>query len=336
MSSDSEIGRLFQELMLTANPSRQTELLNALRTMPGINFNEVVSVAMRTNPFLGLSREAYIGNSYSKALNELFMIKQLAHATQGLRICVFCMPKSGSSFTQSAIEATLSIPLVSLISHAGNPSALGINGREQELDELAILSAILASGGSFIAQHHTLCTPYLCHQLRFYGIRPVITVRNVFDAIVSADDMFLTWRKTCDWMSDPMITLPVNYQSKSIEERLSILARTFGFWLVRFYLSWKRCERERMVSPLWLYFEEDILNKTPFTGKIARFLNLNADQTQRLAGYVNNPDKSRSRINKGVSGRGAVVPPAAKQELVDYAMLFADEFSPQDMKALFG
>lgn len=336
MSSHDEIEKVFRELMLAANPSRQAELLNTFRTTPGINFNEVVSMAMRANPFLKLPRDAYVGMSYSGGLNQLFMIKQLAQAAQGRRICVFCMPKSGSSFTQSAIEATLSLPFVSLISHAETPSALGINGREQELDELAILKAFLVTGGNFVAQHHTLCTPYLCHLLRFYGIRPVITTRNVYDAIVSADDMFMTWRKTSDWMSDSMIMLPISYQGKSMEERLSILARTLGYWLIRFYLSWKRCEREKMVGPLWLNFEEDILKKSPFLDKATRFFDLDADQTQRLANYVSSPDKSKSRINKGISGRGVIVPSAVKQMLVDYADLFADELSSEDMKVLFG
>lgn len=50
------------------------------------------------------------------------------------------------------------------------------------------------NGRGYVAQHHIRCTPYLARQMTLYNIRPIVTVRNFFDTLISLDDMFQSWR----------------------------------------------------------------------------------------------------------------------------------------------
>ena len=335
-NTDQDVGTIFNELVKAANPVRQKELLGLLQTVPGVQYLDVIALALPLNPLLELSSDDRAALVFKHRLNDLSVAKQVARDTPGKRTCVFCLPKSGSSFTQSAISAALASSFIHLTSHAHDFSALGMNGREQELDELAILYAIFRTRGSFVAQHHTRSTPFLCEQLRYFGIQPVVMVRNVFDVIVSADEMFRSWRQTgTDWTRDHF-TLPVDYEHRDTADRLAVLASSLGVWAINFYLSWRRCEQAKLVSPLWLSYEEDVTNKEVFKQRVAGYLGMNEEQSKRLAAYVANPDVEKSRLNVGTVGRGTKFPDAARAIVMDYAKLFRNEFADNDVRILFG
>jgi hypothetical protein len=336
-TTDQNINTIFNELKTATNPTRQHELLAIIKDILGVTYLDVIPLVLHFNPVLELPPDDREALFFRQRLNELSITKQLARDTPGKRICVYCLPKSGSSFTNSAIMAALGCKFVLLTSHATDASSLGMNGREQEMDELAILYAILWSQGSFVAQHHTRCTPFLCHQLRYFGIQPIVTIRNLFDAMLSADEMFLTWKKDgADWSGEAPFALPLDYARLDAADRMTLLANTFGIWGINFYLSWKRCEQAGFVKPLWLTYEDDISNKTRFGQRITDYLDMDEEQSQRLAAYTANPDKKRSRLNVGTVGRGSNIPEVARAIVIKHANLFRDELQEGGFRVLFG
>jgi len=275
-------------------------------------------------------------------LGALIAARHAATRLQAPRYVVFCMPKSGSSFVQSALQHALELPLVSLTSFGSGlqSTRYGMNPREQELDELAVIKSVLASPGGFVAQHHTRYTQYLALQAAAFGLTPILTLRNILDALVSFDDMLLDWRRGKPpqdvWTADPL-ALPRDYPELPAADRYSLLARSHGVWLVQFFLSWKRGARQGLISPLTLGYEKHVLDPPQLTQALAEGLGLTTAQTARLAAYAARPDPARSRLNVGRAGRGRdLVPDDCRAFLLDYARVFRDEISEGELTYLFG
>ncbi|MDZ4057490.1 MAG: hypothetical protein U1D69_11120, partial [Polynucleobacter sp.] len=220
---------------------------------------------LRFNPFTQV-REVigYDKIGVADAERDLLTLRQLAAQMDGRRIAIFAMPKSGSSFVRSAIGRAAKLPTVTLTSipaDGGNiASYLGINGREQEIDELALILQTHRNSGNWVAHHHTRFTPYLARQLAFFKVTPVVVVRNILDAIVSMDDMIMSARRSGDWAIDTPHALPLDYPELDRDTRLMLLARDFGIWLIKFLVSWKRAIEARFAFPLIISYEEDVLN----------------------------------------------------------------------------
>lgn len=339
--SDAELRKAIEDLKLCLNGPRQNaevERILAIADDPDAALQEVIE----SNPFL-CSKKALRGRAGSLAAKAggdaaslLLDLRQACMAIDGHRIGVFCAPKSGSSFTAFALEHATGYRLCSLTTYVPvlYSSKFGMNGREQEIDEFALLYQILKGGGNLLAQHHTRCTPYLCNQLNVFRISPVVTYRNVFDSIISFDEMAVpgrhlgqpSWRWGLDWSA----RLPENYHEFAFEERMELLAPTLGIWIVEFYLSWKRCEAIGLIRPLWLRYESDILDKASFVDKVGRLLRDPAS-LDRLAAYCENPDPGAARLNQGVAGRGKRIPEATRNIVANHARKFASELTAREI-----
>lgn len=295
------------------------------------------------NPFFHLTPEelgVFLKSPNASPLRKLIVAREAAARSEAARYAVFCMPKSGSSFVKSALQHALEVPFVSLTSFT-NPrisAHFGMNSREQEIDELGLTKSILCSPNGFVSQHHTRYSMYLALQMKFFGITPIVTIRNVLDCIVSFDEMMMTWRRETpdeSWITDAQFPLPLGYQTLDPEVRYGILARSFGIWLIGFFLSWKRCARQAVIDPLVIRFEDDILDHPRLIETLRSGLSLSESQHERLAGYVDNPDRVRSRFNVGVTGRGRErLPERVKTMLLDFANAFAEEISPDEIRYL--
>ncbi|MGH6908600.1 MAG: hypothetical protein ACREEG_00305, partial [Phenylobacterium sp.] len=273
-------------------------------------------------------------------IRRLIAARDAATRIKATNYAVFCMPKSGSSFTNHALLHALRLPSVSLTSFgtAGASSHFGMNSREQEIDELALTKAILRAPHGFVAQVHTRYSMYLALQMRTFGLTPIVTIRNLLDCIVSLDDMMMSWRAGLGeqgWVSDPPFALPKTYTELEPTTRLEILGRSFGVWLINFYLSWKRGAAQKVVRPLVIRYEEDILDKDRFVELISGHLQMTPEQKGRLVEYTHNPDRVQSRLNVGVSGRGRqLVPPSVIEGLLDHIRVFRDEITEDEVRYL--
>lgn len=327
-------------LIRSVNPKEQHSLREALVADGAI---EDLREAYLSNPFIRLDDEEAAQLSATTApaeLGGLIAARHAAQASTAPRHVVFCMPKSGSSFVHTALRYALELPTVTLTSFGSGrlASDMGMNGREQELDELAVIKSALRAPGGFIAQHHTRYTQYLGLQLVAYRLRPIVTVRNVLDSLVSFDDMLLEGRKATGalraWIIDPYV-LPQDYPERDPADRYALLARCLGVWQLQFLVSWKRAMRQKLVSPFLIQYERDILNPPRFVALVTQTLGLNDEQRARLQAYAQSPDRAASRLNVGQAGRGrALIPKQTCDFLLDFARCFRGELADEEIAYL--
>jgi len=274
-------------------------------------------------------------------LSNLIHAKEIAQS-RGSNVFIACMPKSGSSFLSNSISQGLDYTFKMLTSSRyTNPSLYGVNPREQELCELAILKSIICNQKSHIvAQHHTKASPYTAQILSAYNFQVIVQTRNVFDILVSADDMFKSWD-----LSNPKNqganTLPLDFNMLEDKTRYDLLAKGLGIWCINFYVSWLR-QRSMGTKILHVDYNEDIAvdigDKLSLGKKLSDFLSLDSMQSQNLKSLFEKDqvDETKSRFNRGVSNRGLDVPARIRRHIIDYAKQFSSELDAVDYKRLFG
>ena len=303
-----------------------------------------------SHPFLNTNCELF--KKFEQNLNEnhddLFQLIKLRNRAKnkiGKKILVICAPKSGSSFISNLISKTLDFASVNLNTFAQKPSPFGINGREQEICEFSFIRNVLHPNykGNFVAQHHIRASEYLVNQINYFDIKPIITTRNIFDSLVSMDDMIMAGKISFLDNSEELfvrdsatVTIPTNYQTLTSDERYSCLVNTYGYWCISFYLSWKRFSKKIKNGVCFMSYENHILNKIELIKLLNNFLDLNIEEKNKLDFNINNFDKIKSRFNKGISGRGKAIPKKVKAKLESFSKFFSDELSKEDLLNLFG
>jgi hypothetical protein len=340
MEVEKQRQEFLREVVKTASPERQ----RSLRAMIGHDARDpVVEAAYLHNPFFQLTEaeaQTFRDDANISPMRGLIAVRDAASRIKTPKYSVFCMPKSGSSFTNHALQHALGLPSRSLTGFGAGSvnSYFGMNSREQELDELALTKAILGAPIGFIAQVHTRYSMYLALQMRTFGISPIVTVRNILDCMVSFDDMMMTWRQSNgdeSWVSDAQFALPKNYAELEPGARLEILGPSFGVWLISFYLSWKRGAAQKLVTPLVIRYERDILDKDRFVTLLTGHIQMSDEQKARLVEYTHRPDPVKARLNVGVSGRGRqLVPPSVTEFLLDHIAVFRDEIPEDEVRYL--
>lgn len=329
-----------QRLSAAATPEAQLALREPLR---GESYYFDLIQIYLINPFLRLTEAEIAHYRQDEGLAAWWRMiepRVMASRSTAPKYSVFCMPKSGSSFVQSALQHALQLPSMSMTGFGSGQmnSYFGMNAREQEIDEQALIKAITVYPGGFTSQNHTRCSAYLTLQMKLFTVTPILTVRNVLDCLVSFDDMMMAGRRGKTekiWINETQFALPYHYDAMADADRLDLLARSFGVWLIAFYLSWRRCMATDLISPVVLRYEDAILDKSRFVEALTTGLSLSPAQAERLARYADDPDRARSRFNKGVSGRGReAVPETAQAFLEDHARLFLGELTEDDIRYL--
>ena len=263
-----------------------------------------------------------------------------ALATTTSNIYISAMPKSGSSFLASALSTALDVPFQHLTTSHPQPTNVAMNGREQEIDELAVVKKTL-QGTGFVAQHHTKSTEYLMRLFSSYHIGCIVTFRNIFDGMISYDEMV----KKGSW-SDPenqgALKIPANYSELSFDERMVVISSNYAIWCIDFYLSWKRVEQAGFKF-LWVDYDKHLSrssgDKTKLCGLLVDLLKPSSAQEAKIYDTIVGEEvaESSSRLRRGVSGDGVdKVPTEIKRRLIDYAKKYNKELELSDMKVIFG
>lgn len=306
------------------------QALNVAANLGGVNPFFLPNIPTKNREALQFSYEEY---SLS-----LMRMRMTAQNSSGLRVLIACMPKSASTFITSRISKAFSIPQAGLFSSANNASALGGNLMSQELEEIALMQKSYLKAGYCVQQHMPIC-PYTAQMLDLYGVKPIVLYRNILDILVSADDMHMKDRNSSEDCTGTAFYddgLPSNYQYLERNERLEILAHARIHWLVRFYVSWKKCEAHGWVKPLWISYEDDFLeNRKMMVARIIAFLGQQDKVVPKdvLDVFLDNSEGEKTRFNTGVPGRGADVPEKVKEMAKRIAGAYGDEF---DMTPIIG
>jgi hypothetical protein len=219
-----------------------------------------------------------------------------------LKVAICCMPKSGSTHLMTSLQRApgVSLETVYLQKPYMNPDFVGALSAEHEIDELSLLFLEMR-GVPWVSHMHTKWTPYTERVFGAYGIKPIVVFRNIFDAIVSMDDMIRAGQVD----GFPMIRVPQNYREIGRDERLAFLCDYVGPWYLDYVVSWSRMKGEH----LRLSYEDDILGFGPLTmAKLREFLGWSHVTDSEFAEAFelkDAGDRSRARLNKGVAGRGS-------------------------------
>ena len=245
-------------------------------------------------------------------------LTRLHRRSQASKIALCCMPKSGSTFIQTSLQALpkANFQLAYLHSPYMNADFVGAHSREHEIDELA-LTITEIRGLNYVSQMHTKWSEYTEACFAAYGIKPIITYRNVFDCIVSLDDMLRQGKAE----GFPMIRLPDNYRSIPDAERLAFLCLYVGPWYLDYIVSWSRAG----LPLLRLDYDEDIKNFDQGTAeKIRDFLAIDGLSIEDFLTAFTLTDERRKdiRLNKGINGRGTAIPRAARDQLRALAAIY--------------
>jgi hypothetical protein len=265
-------------------------------------------------------RDAYRDMARPLSLFDLNMMR-LSQRSGATKVAICCMPKSGSTFIQTSLSRLDQAKFEIGYLHTPYMSSDFVDGlsREHEIDELALLMLELRRI-NWVAHMHTKWTPYTEKVFRSYGIRPIITFRNIFDCLVSMDDMLM--KRQVDGF--PMIRLPKAYLQMAEADRLSFLTAYAGPWYIDYVVSWDRCR----LKTLRLDYDRDVLGFGPQTALAIRdHLGLDVDlDTMMTAFDLSDQDRQKTaRLNKGISGRGEAIPAAARDGLMRLADVYRDE-----------
>jgi len=211
-----------------------------------------------------------------------------------VNILLSCFPKSGSSHVADVLSRVTGFPKIGAVQFYGQ--------NEQDLYEPAL--RVLATTSS-VTQQHVKGTNVNVDLMQRYGIRPVILVRNVFDALVSLHDHFE--RENFD---TPVGFVHREYRTMSFEDRLRFLVHLHLPWYLHFVMSWR--EAAERLQVLWTSYEEVFADQEAGVRRILDFYGLDATQEdirRAISAAGRGP-----RFNVGLTGRGQrLMPPDAQQ-----------------------
>lgn len=281
----------------------------------------VYPIAFEKPSFQDAIRKKYTPYATSFDLFSLNMAR-LFRRSNAIKIAICCMPKSGSTYLLTSLKRVeeLDFNTIYLQTPYMNIDFIEALSREHEIDELSLLIHEMR-GVNWVSHMHTKWTPYTEKVFRANGIRPIVTYRNIFDCLVSMDDMLMKGEVA----GFPMIRLPRNYRSLPDAERLCFLTDYVGPWYLDYVVSWSRAGMET----LKLHYDEDILGFGPDTAhRIHTFIGdeaLSLDMITSAFELRDDKAKRSARMNKGVSGRGEKIPIAARERLRALIWPYRDE-----------
>jgi len=261
---------------------------------------------------------------YRSPDSDLFSLNmaRLYRRNNSLKVAICCMPKSGSTYLVTSLTQIpdMKLEMIYLQTPYMNVDFIDALSREHEIDELALLMHEIR-GRNWVSQMHVKWTRYTERVFEANGIRPIVTFRNIFDCIVSMDDMLM--KGEVDGF--PMIRLPQGFKKMADADRLGFLAEYVGPWYIDYVVSWHRAQ----IDNLKLYYEKDIIGfNTDTAAKILKFIgkdDLAPDVVAKAFELKDEKKKKSSRINKGVAGRGEKIPLASRERLRSLARPYEKE-----------
>lgn len=328
ISQDIDVQKLRQELS-------KDEYMALIKSILDFNTTQKIS--------LDEFREIFNFDTTNVNLNQLQdqlnTIRQISKYIPNRRILIAAFPKSASSYLSTQLSLGLNLPFRHLTTSSAYMSQLALNGREQELCELALCRRALDDVG-FVAQHHMKATPYLLSILNQYQVKVILTIRNIFDALISFDDMMMKGGWQQPFMQGAS-KIPLNYSEMKKDKRLILLANSTGIWYLDFYLSWLRLQQagsNHLIISYEKHISKNTGDKELLFNDLVKYLNLNPSESTGLRKKLLSDKFSieKSRFNKGVAGRGHELPSAAKEHLINHAMFFETELTKPHLQILFG
>lgn len=198
-------------------------------------------------------------------------------------IFVAALPKSGSTLLNNA--------LIRLTGHFPHPLC------DHHLHEQNIVSSRLVDSWGFksIATHHTLATPLNVEYLKRFEIRPIVLVRDIFDAAVSLRDH--TQRES---LATATFLPPPGYPERTGAEKLDAIVDLALPWHLSFVASWQSAG----LDILTISYEALMRDPTATLDRILIHIDRPDLRTEIAAAWEGAAGDSDTRRNVGRIGRG--------------------------------
>jgi Sulfotransferase domain len=218
----------------------------------------------------------------------------------GRHIFIACVPKSASTFLKNI--------LLRLTAYRGLFPTYSPWQTEQEI----YLPAMIEHADvNTVTQQHCRASEANIQIMQAFKVRPVILVRNIFDAIVSMTDFY---RQGAYFNSYFRAEFPLLDEKKQVD----MLINNVVPWYLQFVSSWQLAEREGRLEIYWLEYEELTENKVESVQQLLEFYGLGTYRgaVEKSVAEIES-EKRRNRFNKGVVGRGKTsLTDAQKQRII--------------------
>ncbi|HSM15801.1 MAG TPA: sulfotransferase domain-containing protein, partial [Gemmatimonadales bacterium] len=153
-----------------------------------------------------------------------------------------------------------------------------------------------------VTQQHVRATGPNLELMHWFGIRPVVLVRNLFDTVVSIRDYLFTE----GFNKFPSLYVTEQMADLTRERQFDLLILHALPWYFNFYVSWFDTCRQNSIDALWLRYDDLIQDWAGGIRQVLDFYHIQAPEQDIHATLerLHAGDPSEVRINVGVSGRG--------------------------------
>ncbi len=205
----------------------------------------------------------------------------------GKHIFIACVPKSASTFLKNVLAAL-----------TGYKDLFAVYSPWQNEQELYLPSIVEYADRNTVTQQHCRASEANLQMMQAFGIRPVVLVRNVFDAVVSLLDFYNQGAFLNTYFRGSFLQLD---EAKQID----LIIDNVVPWYLQFVASWALAEKEGRLEIYWLTYEDLTQNKVESIEQLLEFYGLGTTPAALKRLIADEEANTRkNRFNKGVSGRG--------------------------------
>jgi len=205
----------------------------------------------------------------------------------GRHLFIACVPKSASTFLKDL-----------LVNLTGYRDLFTVYAAGQSEHEIYMPTLRESAELNTVTQQHCRASDANIHLMQAFGIRPVVLVRNIFDAVMSLLDFynkgaFQTSYARADW------------PALDEETKIDLLIENVIPWYFQFVSSWDLAEKQKRVEVHWLSYEDLVADKPVSVLEVLEFYGLGASRRgveHRIREIES--EQQKIRFNKGVTGRG--------------------------------
>ena len=223
-------------------------------------------------------------------------------AKYGDFLFIACMPKSGSTFMTNVLSELTGYPYSELI-----------YAYERNDHNLYLPKLIDSYSFGTVTHMHVRATASNIDLMKKFSIQPVILVRNIYDIVVS--------------IRDHMFKESYEFPTFYCNERFTELSKTDQYdfiielgipWYFNFYVSWQVAESSKNIKTCWLTFEDVVQDWVKAIRTVVNFYAIEKNETEiekaiERTGQLN---KKKTRLNKGIIGRGQTELTSAQKEKI--------------------
>jgi len=216
--------------------------------------------------------------------------------TRPPHILIACMPKSGSTFLSSVIAELPGFRRAHLTPAYGR--------REQELDRACLRQA---DPHGYVAQHHVRYSAWTARMSHEHGLAPVVLVRNLPDAVVSLRDHLRR-----ESVASPIFHAEAHHASLDDATLEAMIVRLALPWYVNFYMGWRQAP-----NALFVTYADLVAAPVQTVRRVLDFAGASTSEAEVEAAVRKVGRNQDTRMNVGVTGRGATLPAPVMNALLE-------------------